>query len=103
MPREEIADSIVFPSKVVAERFRATAVQLLNGDVLSGFVTEQDDKTLTLVDASRVHRLEKAKIQATKPQEISLMPEFLVNRLSDQALRDLLAFLEEVGSKPEKK
>jgi len=103
LPREEIADSIVFPSKVVAERFRATAVQLQNGDVLSGFVTEQDEKTLTLVDASRVHRLEKSKIQATKPQETSLMPEFLVNRLNDQALRDLLAFLEEVGSKPEKK
>jgi cytochrome c1 len=51
----------------------------------------------------RVHRLEKAKIQATKPQETSLMPELLVNRLTDQALRDLLAFLEEVGAKPEKK
>jgi putative heme-binding domain-containing protein len=103
MPREEIADSIVFPSKVVAERFRATAVALANGDVLSGFVTEQDEKTLTLVDAARVHRLEKSKIQASKPQETSLMPEFLVNRLTDAALRDLLAFLEEVGSKPEKK
>lgn len=103
LTRAEIADSIVLPSKVVAERFRATMVALANGDVLSGFVTEQDEKTVTLVDSARVHRLERARIQAAKPQETSLMPEFLLNRLSLENVRDLLAFLEEVGSRPEKK
>jgi len=103
MTREEIVDSIVLPSKVVAERFRATAVQLTNGDVLSGFVTEQDEKTITLVDASRVHRLERSKVQAVKAQELSLMPEYLLNKLPAEQVRDLMAFLEEVGAKPEKK
>jgi putative heme-binding domain-containing protein len=103
LTREEIADAIVYPSKVVAERFRATAVQLESGDVLSGFVTEQDEKTLTLVDASRVHRLERSKVRAVKAQETSLMPDYLLNRLPADQVRDLLAFLEEVGSKPEKK
>jgi putative heme-binding domain-containing protein len=101
--REEIADSIVFPSKVVAERFRATAVALTDGEVLSGFVTDQDEKTLTLVDAARVHRLDRSRIRATKAQETSLMPELLLNRLGVADVRDLVAFLEEVGSKPEKK
>lgn len=103
MTREEIADSIVTPSKVVAERFRATTVALEDGDVLSGFITEQDEKSVTLVDASRVRRLERSTIRALKPQETSLMPDFLVNKLGDEALRDLMAFLEEVGSKPDKK
>ena len=99
---EEIVESIVDPSKVVSNRFRATTVALTNGQVLSGFVTEQDAEIVTLVEHGRVQRLARSKIRGMKPQEKSLMPELLLNRLTDGEIRDLLAFLGELGAKPEK-
>ncbi|MCZ6793208.1 MAG: hypothetical protein O7J95_06305, partial [Planctomycetota bacterium] len=54
----------------------------------------------TLVTQERVHRLPRKKILFEAPQEKSLMPDGLLNRLSWEDLRDLLAFLHQVGSRP---
>ena len=95
LSRQEFADAIVYPSKQVADRFKAQQVQLKEGESLTGFITEQNDETVTLADRDLVHRIPRTQIRSVTPQSTSLMPEHLLNRLSPVEIRDLLAFLEE--------
>jgi putative heme-binding domain-containing protein len=92
--RPELADSIVYPSKQVADRFKAQEVQLKEGEPLTGFITEQADDTITLAARDQVHRISRSRIRSIEPQATSLMPERIVNALTDEEIRDLLAFLD---------
>src|SRR6185503_8439807 len=48
LSRQELADAIVYPSKQVADRFKAQEVQLKEGEPITGFITEQTEDSLTL-------------------------------------------------------
>jgi putative heme-binding domain-containing protein len=98
---EEIADSLVYPSKQVADRFKAKVVQLKGEPPVTGFITEENDEAVTVVDQERVHRISRKKVILVAPQETSLMPERLLNRFSRKEIRDLMAYLEEVGARPD--
>lgn len=98
LTKADLADSLVYPSKRVEDRFKAFEVELTDATPLTGFITEQNDMFVTLADREQVHRIPRAKIRSTTPQKNSLMPERLINRLSWDEIRDMMAFLEE-GSK----
>ncbi len=70
-----------------------------DGEPLVGFITEQTEDTVTLAARDQVHRILRSRIQSIAPQATSLMPERLVNVLTDDEVRDLLAFLDHgIGS-----
>jgi putative heme-binding domain-containing protein len=98
LTREEFADAIVYPSKQVADRFKAVEVLLKGGEALTGFITDQNESSVTLVDRQQVHQLSRKDIQMIAPQASSLMPDHLLNRLSWDEVRDLVAFIERVGA-----
>ncbi|MEE2614523.1 MAG: HEAT repeat domain-containing protein [Verrucomicrobiota bacterium] len=91
---EELADAIVYPSKHVPERFKASLLTTTAGDQYNGFITEQTDKFVSITDLqNKITRLRKVVVDSIKPQESSLMPAKLTNSFSDQQIVDLLAFL----------
>ena len=95
--REELADSLAFPSKAVAERFRAMQVVTSKGQVLSGFITENSDTHVTITDIkNKIHRIPKKEVRDLREQKTSLMPADLLGPLNDQEIRDLLTFLQEM-------
>jgi putative heme-binding domain-containing protein len=94
LSRAELADSMVYPSKQVADRFKAIEVRLKDGEPLTGFITEQTEDTVTLAARDQAHRIPRSRIQSITPQVTSLMPERLLNILTDEEIRDLLAFLD---------
>jgi len=99
LSRPELADAIVYPSKQVADRFKAQEVRLKDGEPLTGFITEQTGEAITLAARDQVHRVPRSRILAITAQSASLMPEKLLNSLTDEEIRDLLAFLDRgIGS-----
>ena len=56
-------------------------------------VSEQGENQLYADAAGKLIRLERKSIVDRKPQSISIMPDGLAAQLTDQELRDLLAFL----------
>ena len=79
LSRQEFADAVVYPSKQVADRFKAQQVQLKEGESLTGFITEQTDDTITLSARDQVHRIARDQVRSVEPQSTSLMPERLLN------------------------
>ncbi len=93
LARAELADALVYPSKQVADRFKGVEIEFNDATPLMGFITDQDADSVTLADREQVHRIQRSIIRSINPQSSSLMPAKLLNHLTSDELRDLLAFL----------
>ena len=94
LSRPELADALVFPSKQVADRFKAYQIEQTDGTTILGFVTEQTGDSVTIADQQQVQKVPRSAIKSLQPQANSLMPDRLLNRLTAEELRDLFAFLD---------
>ena len=96
--RDYLLGNIIDPSAVVPRDFQLTVVTLADGQTLSGIIAAQDAATLTLQTVAECRVLERKQIASTETKPVSMMPEGLLNGLSDADVRDLFAFL--MQSKP---
>ena len=87
-------ENIVDPSAVIREEYTTFIVKTKDGRVLTGIVSEQEARTVTLStpEGQRI-RLDRDQIEKMKASPISLMPEDLLRTLEPQQIRDLFAYL----------
>lgn len=86
--------AIVAPSAEIREGYHTTVIETKDGATLAGFISDQAGDTLALRDAAgQTHTLSKARIAKQEPLSTSLMPEGLLAALTDEELRDFLAYL----------
>jgi putative heme-binding domain-containing protein len=86
--------SILDPSAEIREGFVNYLVETKDGRALSGFIADQDANVVVVrgFDGEDVS-LDRADIREMNPSRASLMPEGLLDGLSDQQLRDFFAYL----------
>ncbi len=91
----EILESILLPSKVVADEYATILVETASGAALSGRIEREDDQVLMLrppsTDQSVV--INKNDIVARKRSDLSNMPPGMVNVMRREQVLDLLAYL----------
>jgi putative heme-binding domain-containing protein len=93
--RIHIVESILEPSRTIADSFQAHAVRLKDGRVLTGVRAAETDTTLTLGDQDgKLQPFAKSDVESDEPLAVSIMPEGLEKALTDRELIDLIAFLE---------
>jgi putative heme-binding domain-containing protein len=86
--------SILDPSAEIREGYASVEVETRDGRTLSGFLTDRDDRQTTLRGLDGQDQvLPAAEVLAVRPTGRSLMPEGLLEGLSDDQLRDFFAFL----------
>jgi putative heme-binding domain-containing protein len=98
-PRD-ILESILEPSRVLAEQFQNMNFMLKNGDVVTGRIVEENDqRAIVMTDSLLQTKIEipKSHIQQRVPSKISPMPESLVNDYTREEILDLIAYLESGG------
>ncbi len=94
-PRE-LLESILQPSKVVADEYALYAIETTEGEVISGRIEREDSDMLLLRPASAVDapaRISKKDIIERKRLPTSNMPSGTVDVLEKEQVLDLLAFL----------
>lgn len=93
--RAELIESILNPSRKIAQGFDTWAFAMGDGKVYTGFVALESAETVTLRDATGISReLHQQNIEDRVKQEISMMPIRIVGNLSPEQLADLIAYLE---------
>ncbi len=92
--------NIVDPNAVIPNDYRSWNVETKDDRSITGIVTKQDDKSVTLVTANEVIVLPRNEINSLKQSEFSMMPEGLLQSLNDQEVRDLLYYLSRPGQVP---
>ena len=88
-----LLENLVDPNAVVGGDFRMTVIVLESGRVLNGLVRAEDESIITLETANETVRVPVAEVEQRQRQKISFMPEKLLEKLSPEDMRDLLAYL----------
>jgi putative heme-binding domain-containing protein len=88
-----LLENIVDPSAVIAADFRATVLTLKDGRVLFGMVTANNDRTVTFRTLTETVALERADIAKSEVQNVSMMPEGLLQAYTPEQVKDLFAYL----------
>ncbi len=92
--RRQILESILQPSNNVAPRFQSWLLETSDGRVRTGMLHRTVLDEYTYVDEKgALFTLNTRNITNSKALPTSIMPAGLVDQLTDQEIRDLLAFL----------
>lgn len=103
--RRDMLESILSPSKVVAEQYRLAKIQTNDGQVLTGqIIPSRDYRSPQLQLATRplepyqLTEIPKVDIESFEISETSVMPADLLNSFTKDEILDLLAWLEAGGN-----
>ncbi len=92
-PRE-LAESILWPSRVVREGYQVLLIELKDGTELSGLPKGETPDHLLLRDAAgQLRTVEKSEVLSRRLGDQSLMPDGLASGLSQSEFADLVAFV----------
>jgi putative heme-binding domain-containing protein len=86
--------NVVAPNLEVREGYQSYAVLTNDDQLITGFIETQNEQQVVLraVDGQS-HIIQRSEINEIKPQAQSLMPEGLLDKLTEQQLSDLFAYL----------
>jgi putative heme-binding domain-containing protein len=95
--RTHIVESILYPSRQIAEEYQARRILTVEGQVITGLVGEQQEDFVLLRSAENLLeeiKLPRARIEAMAAAETSLMPEGLAQSLNNrEAFFDLVEYV----------
>ena len=99
--RQQIAESILFPSKSIAQGFVTNVILLADGRVVTGFVTNEAADAVTLRDVEgREITIAKDDIDdRVEKKDSSVMPKGLVDDLTVEEFAALVEFLQSLSGK----
>jgi putative heme-binding domain-containing protein len=90
-----LLNSLIDPSSQVRKEYQAATVALRDGRILSGLIVDDNDRSLTLVDSNRQKTVVvRDMVEDVKPSDHSLMPEGLLDKLTEPQIRDLFRYLQ---------
>lgn len=94
LPPLRLLESVVQPSREVAPQFVGWSIRGEDGRVFEGlFLTERGEDELYASSDGQIVSIQHDQIADRRPLANSIMPEGLVDRLTDRELADLLAYL----------
>jgi len=92
----DMVESMIEPSKVIADQFQNTIVELTNGETRVGRIVKKSKEKIAIsIDpfGSDREEIARSSIRSMKPSPISPMPPGLLNRFTQDEILDLLAYL----------
>jgi putative heme-binding domain-containing protein len=97
----DLLESIVVPSKVIAEGFATTEIETKSGEITTGRVVREDNKAVVLLPQAATAEpvmIRKLDITRREVSKLSNMPTGILNTLQENQILDLLAYLISDGS-----
>jgi putative membrane-bound dehydrogenase-like protein len=96
--KEELLESILDPSKKIAQGFDTWTFVMASGKVYTGFVVLESAETVTIrkTDGLSVE-LPQDDIDERVKQELSMMPKGIVGNLTVEQLADVIAYLQSLN------
>jgi len=99
--REEILDSILAPSRRIAEGYRSSSIELRDGRVIFGMIQKETRESVELFDTNGQRiEIEKADVASRRELDTSVMPDGLWATLAEQDLADLVEWLTKLRGAP---
>jgi putative heme-binding domain-containing protein len=94
---KDMAESIVEPSKVISDQYKASVIFTNSGKTYTGKIVSDTKEGVTILtdpeDSTKVVEVKRADIDEVKPSAVSMMPKDLLKPLNEDEVADLMAFL----------
>ncbi|GGW46369.1 c-type cytochrome [Arenibacter certesii] len=94
---KDIAEAIVFPNKTISDQYEAIEITMNNDKEHWGRLINETSDTLTInenpLNPKQLLKLKKSDIKSRQASKRSAMMPALLNRLNEQEVMDLFAFL----------
>lgn len=88
-----LLENTVDPSAVVNADYRMSIVDLKDDRTFNALILARTDRTITLRTMAETLTLERAEIERIQESTLSLMPEGLLEALTEKQVHDLIAYL----------
>jgi putative heme-binding domain-containing protein len=101
-----ILQNVIDPNAIIPNAYRTSTLETKDERVITGIVTKEDNNAVTIVIPNDTIIVPRTDIKSLTQSEISMMPEGLLQSLSREEVRDLLAYLkspQQVPMPPESK
>jgi uncharacterized repeat protein (TIGR03806 family) len=92
----DLLESIVLPSKVIAEGYAVTEIETTSGEIVTGRIVREDDQTIVVLPQTAIAdatSVRKSEIRRRELSKVSNMPAGILNSLQTNEILDLLAYL----------
>lgn len=94
---KDMLESIIEPNKVVSDQYAATVFTMKDGSSILGRLTNENDETYFVSQnpfaPDVIREIPKNEVAGTKYSYISVMYPGLINRMNEEEVKDLIAYL----------
>jgi putative membrane-bound dehydrogenase-like protein len=92
--RENLLESILLPSKAIAEQYMQWLIETKQGQQIMGLLVEENSDSILLRDANgKDHQIAKSDIESRTKSPVSIMPADIVKAFSEDELIDVVEYL----------
>src|SRR5262249_38859474 len=92
--RENLFESILYPSKAIADQYITTVVETVKGETISGLLMEEKPDYLILRDGNgKDYKVVKKNIDTRSKSTVSIMPADLIAYMTEDDLVDIVDYL----------
>ena len=88
-----VLENVLDPSAVVAREYQMVKIDTQGGRTINGIVKQETEKALTIQTPNEVIVLPKDEIGSRMQSQLSIMPEAMFDKLTQEEIRDLIAYL----------
>lgn len=88
-----ILENVLDPSAVVPREYQVVVIDLNNGRRINGIVKSETEKSVTVQTSNELLVLPKSEIDSRQSSKLSMMPEGIFEKLTNQEVIDLVAYL----------
>ncbi|MFN9720041.1 MAG: PVC-type heme-binding CxxCH protein, partial [Planctomycetota bacterium] len=90
---EYLLMNIIDPSSVVPRQFTTSVIALTDGRVLNGVIISETEEAVVVQTDKEQLTISRSDIEESKNTGKSLMPDGMLDKLSDEEVRDLFGFM----------
>ncbi len=92
--RENLYESIILPSKAIADQYLQWKIDKNDGISVSGLIVEETPTSITLRDANaKDTKIDKKDVDVRTKSPVSIMPENIVSFMNEDELTDVVEYL----------
>src|SRR5205823_4414017 len=95
-----VLENVLDPSAVVPKEYQVTVFELKSGRVLQGIITQETERAVTVQTQNEAVVVPKEEIETRTETKTSMMPEGLFDKLTNEEVRDLVAYLASLAQVP---
>lgn len=88
-----ILHNILDPNAEIPNDYRTSTIDTTDDRVITGIITRQDSRTLTVVTQNETLTLPRGDVAFVQQSSMSMMPEGLLATFTDNDARDMIAYL----------